>query len=241
MIRIQLTLKSDGYSVKTKSTHYVIFSLGVAFGIDYKKQHIGDVIASKRILLYNDNKRNESKIKPERSQDKRSDSWLHLRFMNANGFLDNITYGDILTGGSVLSSYKEKNAICLGYTESDFIIGGEMEGNALFQYEKSDGIPCAVIKGICDWGVEKNSIFSDSEKTSKLDDDESSKLNEEKEEIFKDSLQAFAMKNVFEKCRPLFHDKFLFATSKNSDINELKFKYKFSRNVLIIGSVKKSL
>lgn len=60
-------------------TPNVIISLGIAFGIDYTTQNIGDVIVSRRILPYNENKRDEDKIKPDRSQDKTIDDWLHVR------------------------------------------------------------------------------------------------------------------------------------------------------------------
>lgn len=47
-------------TVKKALSHFtpnVIFALGVAFGIDYKTQHIGDVLVSKRLLPYSENKR----------------------------------------------------------------------------------------------------------------------------------------------------------------------------------------
>ena len=184
----------------------VIISLGVAFGIDYRSQKIGDVIVSKRVLPYSENKRDEDKIKPDRSQDKTIDNWLHMRLINANGFLDSVTYGDILSGGSVLSSFNEKDKICLGYTKADYIIGGEMEGHALFQFANTDGIPGVVIKGICDWGVAKNDIFPN---------------NPTREERFKDSLQAFAMAAAVEKSIPLFSDPKLFSEPKNANVKHL--------------------
>lgn len=48
-------------------TPNVIISLGVAFGIDYTVQHLGDVLVSKRILPYSENKRDEDMLKPDRS------------------------------------------------------------------------------------------------------------------------------------------------------------------------------
>lgn len=183
----------------------VIFSLGVAFGIDHTKQNIGDVLVSHKIFPYSENKRDGDRIKPDRGQDKTIDNWLDVRFVNANGFLDDVTYGDILSGGSVLSSSTEKDRICTAYSENDFVVGGEMEGSGLFQTSYFTGIPCAVIKGICDWGVAKNDIFGDET----LDNGKS------KEEWFKDSLQAYAMIEVIKKCEPLFRDKTLFSSSKN--------------------------
>lgn len=183
----------------------VIISLGIAFGIDCEKQHIGDVIVSRRILPYSENKRDEEKVKPDRSQDKMIDDWLHVRLANAHGFLDNVTYGDILSGGSVMSSFREKDKICSGYSKADFIIGGEMEGDAVLKYSKYEGIPGVVIKGICDWGVAKNNIYPH---------------EPEMEEELKVKLQAYAMANAIEKCSPLMNDSGLFSRPKNSGVND---------------------
>lgn len=192
----------------------VILSLGVAFGIDYKKQKIGDVLVSKYIFPYSENKRDREEVKPDRMQDKRIDYWLDVRLANATGFLDEnngVYYGGMLSGGSVVSSATEKDRVCTAYSGSDCIIGGEMEGSGLFQVSYFTGIPCVVIKGICDWGVAKNDIYpTDSDKENKL----------------KDSLQAYAMMQVIEKCEPLFSDKTLFATSKNKVFEREKKKNK---------------
>lgn len=201
-------------------TPNVIISLGVAFGIDYETQTIGDVLVSRRIFPYSENKRDEDDVKPDRTQDKTIDDWLHVRLENAVGFLDEVTYGDMLSGSSVMSSFEEKDRVCLGYTKDDYIIGGEMEGNAVFQYSKKLGIPGVVIKGICDWGVLKNGIYPE---------------NPDKEKKLKHSLQSFAMEQVVEKCKPLFNDKELFSSSKNIAVNKLKNKYVFCLCELIIS------
>lgn len=210
------------YEALKHFTPNVIISLGVAFGIDYIKQDIGDVLVSRRILPYSENKRDEDKVKPDRSQDKTIDDWLHVRLSNVNGFLDNVLYGDILSGGSVMSSFREKDKICLGYTKSDFIIGGEMEGNALFQFARRGGVPGVVIKGICDWGVAKNDIFPD---------------EPEKEEPFKKSLQALAMENAIRRSEPLFNDKEIFAEPKNEDTAALKKNYRRAQDALAVSQI----
>ena len=239
----------------------VIFSLGVAFGIDYTSQKIGNVLVSEKLLPYNDNKRDSGKIYPVRAQDKTIDHWLHVRLKEANGFFDiNTIYGDMLTGGSVESCVEDKDKICLGYTDYDFVIGGEMEGNALYQigpFVETDSIPCAVIKGICDWGVAKNDLFIESEDDSKVkakDEIESEEENNKAiikknydeflkeydpedvtdalEDMFKTSLQAYAMSKVIEKCTLLFSCELpLFESQKPDDV----FHLKNSRRGLVIA------
>ena len=222
----------------------LIISLGVAFGIDYTTQQIGDVLVSKRIFPYSENKLDEDKLKPDRSQDKTIDSWLHVRLKSTAEFLDNVTYGDILTGGSVLSSFREKDKICLGYTKSDFVIGGEMEGNAVFQTAQRVGIPGVVIKGVCDWGVAKNDIFMDMEEEADtscktLDQDKILEQEEarKQDEKLKESLQAFAMKNAIEKCSLLLRDKGLFSSPKNENIEGLKKQNRVTKYALVVSAI----
>lgn len=221
------------FATVTEALHYfkpnVILSIGVAFGIDYTKQKLGDVIVSKELFPFSENKRGEHSIKPDRTQDKMIDSWLNVRFVNSNGFLDDVAYGGVLSSGSVMSSFEEKDIICAAYTPNDFVVGGEMEGSALFQVAPSCGIPCAIIKGICDWGVAKNEICDnepESEEKNKdssesgeknkdnSDSEEENKDSSVSEERFKDSLQAFAMGKAVSKCDILFNDKSLFGSSK---------------------------
>lgn len=66
----------------------------------------------------------------------------------------------MLTGGTVLSDAEEKKKLLeaaanIGYD----IIGGEMEASGIYyacQKIKNRHIPFLIIKGICDWGAEKN-------------------------------------------------------------------------------------
>ena len=225
-------------------TPNVIFSIGVAFGIDHKYQNIGEVIVSRRVLSYSDNKRKEDTIVPDRSQDKKIDNWLDVRLTNLDDFMYLVNYGDVLSGGSVVSSIEEKDRICLGYTKNEFIVGGEMEGNALFQVASIENIPCAVVKGICDWGVLKNGLFNeDGDETKEPDrkeekEEEKEEINysdkKQKEEETKDQLQAYAMTKVIAAMDCLLQDKHLFSTPKENRIAEIIKKVKKYKTSFLI-------
>ena len=125
----------------------------------------------------------------------------------------------------MLSSGSEKDRICSGYTDADFIVGGEMEGCALYQFANIENVPGVVLKGICDWGAAKNGIY-------KIDSEELKHSKEE--EDLKCGLQAYAMSKAVEKCAILLRDAELFAEPKHADIKTLLNEQKRSR--IIIGS-----
>lgn len=154
----------------------LVVSLGVAFGIDSEKQNIGDVLLSSAIIPYDIfNKDTDGMIKlrnrdimythdalnawdvlirtPDFSLDENRYSLIRreLEFK--------WHYGALLSGGSVLSNEKKKRALLKAAEDcgEENVIGGEMEGVGVYSECKKADIPCIVIKGICDWGAEKNS------------------------------------------------------------------------------------
>ena len=82
----------------------VIFSLGAVFGIDFKAQNVGDVIISKEFISY----RTEKNTNTENLSHKMIDNWLNVRFINSNGFLDDVTYGGIVAYDSYIESFRKK-------------------------------------------------------------------------------------------------------------------------------------
>ncbi len=157
----------------------LIVSLGVAFGIDPKKQHLGDVLLSSAVIPYDVLNKDTDGVITLRSEDKLSthealNAWNVL--MRTPGFsleeqeeerLSLIArklnfewqFGTMLSGGSVLSNKDKKQALLQAAKKfgEENIIGGEMEGTGVYFECRKPDIPCIVIKGICDWGAEKNS------------------------------------------------------------------------------------
>lgn len=180
-------------------TPWLILSLGVGFGIDHLEQKLGDVFISKCIWAYDKN----IKVTKDSWQLKKKtiyqiDSWLDNCFSQHRDFITyheesfSVSYGNVLTGEMVVDNLEFKQAIIKDTGEK--FIGGEMEGYGMFFECQQYGIPCAIIKGICDWGAGKN-ILSE---------------NPAKNEAMKDGLQAYSMENVLRACDILFHDAHAF-------------------------------
>ncbi len=179
------------------SPKYVV-SVGVAFGIAPEKQSLGDVLISKQLVFYdNYNKVADGKIKLFPQETYILDAFLQAQLhqlerktppKEIESFNNELYFGAMLSGGTVLSDANEKRKLCtaasnLGYS----IVGGEMEASGIYyacQGIKNRHIPFIVIKGICDWGSEKNGW--ETVVNGNCDN-----------EIAKDCVQAFACDNAF--------------------------------------------
>ena len=174
-----------------------ILAVGVAFGIDPQNQSLGDVLIAKSLVFYDSfNKVTDGSIKLRPQDAYQIDAGLNAQIHQ----LDMKTppkevgsfkwfFNTMLTGGTVLSDENEKEKLLnaaagIGYE----IVGGEMEASGIYyacQRIKNRNTPFFVIKGICDWGAEKNGwkeITND---------------NQVSDEI-KDCVQAFACDNAYQ-------------------------------------------
>lgn len=174
-----------------------VFAIGVAFGGNAGEQELGDVLVSDHLVFYDSfNKLTDGKLKlsvdeVQRVGDrilaacqflKRKESPSEFRIGNYKWHL-----GTLLSGGTVLSdAYEKKRLINAANNMGYEIIGGEMEGSGIYFACNGVGgeIPFVIIKGICDWGINKNGWSFVSEK------------KDEQDEI-KDCVQAFSCENAF--------------------------------------------
>lgn len=95
--------------------------------------------------------------------------------------------GALLTGGTVLSDSVEKLRLLKAAAKMSYhVVGGEMEGSGLFFACNIDEprIPFTIVKGICDWAINKNGwSFASNDELNQND--------------IKDCVQAFACDNAF--------------------------------------------
>lgn len=176
---------------------YVI-SVGVAFGIDPQKQSLGDVLVSKELVFYdNFNKVTDGVVTLKKHEAYSTDisflaSVRQLEFEIPPKEVGDFKwyYDALLTGGTVLSDTAEKLKLLEAAADRDYsnIVGGEMEATGIYyacQVYKGRNIPFIVIKGICDWGAEKNGW-------------EKVVGSQTKEYRIKDCVQAYACNNAYD-------------------------------------------
>lgn len=136
----------------------LIISLGIAFGVNEKKQNIGDILISENISFYDIGKIINGKYK---RRDKEYISGVRI-FNLAKNFalqwnseisLFKASYGDILSGNKVIddAQFRDDLVSC-----KDTFIGGEMEGAGIFSVCNNHKIDCILIKSICDFAAHKS-------------------------------------------------------------------------------------
>ena len=202
----------------------LVVSLGVAFGIEPREQKMGDVIISSRIIPYDVYNKDTDDIISLRASDvfcshKAFIAWDVL-LRNESFSLDSKNYdrrsiidreiefawqyGAVLSGGSVLSNERKKKALfkaASAFEKENDIIGGEMEGSGVYYECEKPNIPCIVIKGICDWGEEKNSWNAILDEKKAADGDNTEKGNSYSpisNDDIKDCIQAYCAENAYE-------------------------------------------
>lgn len=212
-------------SILRRCKPQLVVSLGVAFGKDATKQNMGDVLVSKHLFQYDSsNKYSEGIIKLNGSRYE-TDSQLMCKWMNLLEYEEfpektsvlgtksfNWYCGTVLSGGSVIDEVEQKVKLLQAAERRGIedVVGGEMEGSGIYLACDKEKIPCIVIKGICDWGVNKNA-WDDILKGEKIPPDN---------KTVKNSIQAMAFTNAFSalKCL-LMYDSTL--VSGNGDAMDL--------------------
>jgi nucleoside phosphorylase len=129
--------------------------VGIAFGMDKKKQKIGDVLISKLIHQY-EIQRIGKKKNLQRGASPVAGAVLLNRFSKSNDWEFELTNGKtanvsavaLLSGEKLIDNAKFKNRLAKTFPDAG---GGEMEGAGLFAAAHQKNIPWIVIKGICDF------------------------------------------------------------------------------------------
>lgn len=140
-----------------------VVMVGIAFGSDEKKQKIGDVLVSKRILPYD-----AQKFLETTTHYKETPKDVGFQLLNAFNDYENWRYlldhskqstvfiGSVLTGSRLINNYDYRTKLLDDFKEHE-PIGGEMEAYGIYSICKLHGVSeWIIIKGICDWGYKKD-------------------------------------------------------------------------------------
>ena len=159
---VQTEMGADGPSGSTLTVQEAIQALspnavilvGIAFGIDSKKQRIGDILVSRQLSLY-DLKRVGTTLQgtPEiisRGDRPPASTRLVNRFKSAqiDWHEPKVWPGLLLSGGSLIDNIDFRDQL-RGF-EPD-AIGGEMEGVGLYSAAHRAKKDWIIVKAICDW------------------------------------------------------------------------------------------
>lgn len=192
-------------------TPQYVFAVGVAFGADAENQKLGDVLVSSELLFYdafNKYTDGELKLSPSEVASVGNEILTGCAFLQEdapgpahftyNGSpLGNYMWykGAMLSGGTVLSDANGKQLLTKAANAiGQDIIGGEMEGiGVYFACKGTENPPSFVIvKGICDWGVNKNGWLFAAKELEK-----NSNKHKGITKRIKNTVQAYACENAF--------------------------------------------
>ena len=240
----------------------VVVSVGVCFGCDCEKQTLCDVLVGRQFFTYD----KSSKIKGMELNVKRlhvfesSETLLH-KIKSTSMFEDKSTglfrnsfkshIGNLVTGEFVVDSQEFRDMI-FGPFIPFGIIGGEMEGFGFFSAIKEHNsfnpkkkVHGILIKGICDWGIGKNSddtdkINSGNPKTEEKTTEKAQENVELKEKDAIDSddeknnLQTLSMCNACSVCERFLIENNFFSDFKNYN----KMFWGKLKNILRLRNIK---
>lgn len=132
----------------------IVIMVGIAFGVNNKKQHIGDVLVSETIIPYN-SKRVGKDSTIQRGVETYASLFLLNRFKSLNTweyFLEDKTKAKLipaklLSGEELIDNIEYRNELIKIYPE---VKGGEMEGVGVATACENK-IDWILVKGICDF------------------------------------------------------------------------------------------
>jgi nucleoside phosphorylase len=140
-----------------------VVMVGIAFGANKDTQNIGDILVSKQILPYD-----SQKFLDTGTNYKETPKDVGYQLLNAFSISEDWLYqlddgrkpmtyvGAILTGSILINNYEYRTKLLNDFSMYN-PIGGEMEAYGIYSVCRTHGVTeWIIIKGICDWGYEKN-------------------------------------------------------------------------------------
>ena len=141
-------------SIRLLTPDFVIMC-GVAWGADKSEQQIGDLIVSHKIWDYDLEKiMSDGTIQPRGTISSSSPRLVQMfEVAGANIKKFKLNFGLIASGSKLLNNKFEVNKLKKLQPE---LIGGDMESAGMASVCFREKIDCIMVKGICDWGYDKD-------------------------------------------------------------------------------------
>ena len=130
-----------------------VIMVGIAFGINEKKQNIGDILVSKQLRLYDLQRMGtkDGKAKIILRGDKPSASPMLVNLFKSFDLVwqgAKVSFDVILSGEKLVDNIDFRSQLCEFEEEA---IGGEMEGAGLYVACQDKKVDWILVKSICDW------------------------------------------------------------------------------------------
>jgi nucleoside phosphorylase len=128
-----------------------VICIGIAFGVNEKRQSIGDILIAKQLRLYDLMRVGKDRIILRGDKPHASTRLINFFEGVANTSWDgaHATSGVMLTGEKLIDNFDYREQLLQLEPEA---IGGEMEGAGVYVASNDAKIDLIVVKAICDWG-----------------------------------------------------------------------------------------
>lgn len=138
-----------------------VVAVGVAFGMDEAHQDIGNVLVSRQLQDYELGRISADGTVTPRG-DKATSSPALINRLRQTDLVKNrasddwpkLEFGLVLSGQKLIDNLDYRNSLKKLFSEA---VGGEMEGTGLYVSASTEKVDWIIVKGICDWGCNKNS------------------------------------------------------------------------------------
>jgi len=128
----------------------IVIAVGIAFGVNEKKQRIADILVSRQIMLYELSKIGAAGVISRGDKVHASPRLVNLfeGVAQTSWQGEEVRVGVVLTGEKLIDSLDYRNSLIAMESEA---VGGEMEGGGVYVACQEHKVDWIVIKSICDW------------------------------------------------------------------------------------------
>ena len=136
-----------------------VIAVGMAFGVDRRRQTVGRVLVSRQLVLYEKQRVGTAADRTTdvtaRGDRATASPGLLARFrMAANTCGCQVEFGLLLSGEKLIDNDDYRRQLLAAEPEA---IGGEMEGSGVYAAASTSRVDWIVVKAICDWADGKKS------------------------------------------------------------------------------------